>query len=561
MNENKRTIRCAIYTRKSSEEGLEQEFNSLDAQYEACSAYIVSQKSEGWKRTPVRYDDGGVSGGTLERPALKRLLTDIEAGRVDLVVVYKIDRLTRSLMDFSKLVERFDKSNCSFVSVTQAFNTSTSMGRLTLNVLLSFAQFEREVTAERIRDKIAASKKKGMWMGGIPPIGYTAKDKELIVDPEGAKVVNTIFATYLEVGCLNQLKRDVDKLGYETRPSRPDSLARPYSRGHLYHMLCNPIYIGEIRHKDQRFPGRHEGIVDREMWDRVQTLLEGRSQTMRGKGRQAADQSPLTGRLFDETGDRLTPSYTKKKDRRIRYFVSNRLVDRSSTRTPDATGWRLPATQLEEVIASAIANALKGAKPTNSSDVGTIKRVTQTIAQMTSGKERWPDLLDLVTQVRVTSGALEIELHRDKLASMFEASAKELPMGLANISAPFQRRRRGIETKLVYGYEQPKVDAILLRRVARGYAWWDEIRRGKATCKEIVKREKLSRRFVAIHLDLAFLAPDIVVAIIEGKQAPALSAQALRDTQTPAFWDAQSAVLADGICTSAKSMRQQKHSS
>jgi len=363
MNDTKRTIRCAIYTRKSSEEGLEQEFNSLDAQYEACSAYIVSQKSEGWKRTPVRYDDGGISGGTLERPALRRLLADIEAGRVDLVVVYKIDRLTRSLMDFSKLVERFDKSNCSFVSVTQAFNTSTSMGRLTLNVLLSFAQFEREVTAERIRDKIAASKKKGMWMGGIPPIGYTAKDKELIVDPDGAKVVNRIFETYLDVKCLNRLKREIDQLGYETRPSRPGSLARAYSRGHLYNMLCNPIYIGEIRHKDQRFPGRHTGIVDREIWDRVQTLLEGRSQTVRGKGRQAPDRSPLTGRLFDETGDRLTPSYTKKKDQRIRYFVSNRLVDRSSTRTPDATGWRLPAGQLEDAIASAIADILRISKP------------------------------------------------------------------------------------------------------------------------------------------------------------------------------------------------------
>lgn len=536
MNETKRTIRCAIYTRKSSEEGLEQEFNSLDAQYEACSAYIVSQKSEGWKRTPVRYDDGGISGGTLDRPALRRLLADIEAGRVDMVVVYKIDRLTRSLMDFSKLVERFDKSNCSFVSVTQAFNTSTSMGRLTLNVLLSFAQFEREVTAERIRDKIAASKKKGMWMGGIPPIGYSRKDKELIVDPDGAKIVSTIFATYLEVGCLNKLKREVDQLGYETRPSRPGSLARPYSRGHLYNMLCNPIYIGEIRHKYQRFPGRHEGIVDRELWDRVQTLLEGRSQTVRGKGRQAADRSPLTGRLFDETGDRLTPSYTKKKDQRIRYFVSNRLVDRSSTQTPDTTGWRLPAGQLEDAIAAAIADALKGAKPANSADVGTIKRVTQTIAHLTSGKERWSDLLDLVTRVHVTPGTLEIELHRDKLASMFEASAKELPTGLANISADFQRRRRGIETKLVYGYEAPKVDTVLLRRVARGYAWWDEIKSGKATFKEIVKREKLSRRFVAIHLDLAFLTPEIIIAIIEGRQPHSLTAQALRSAEISALW-------------------------
>lgn len=543
MNETKRTIRCAIYTRKSSEEGLEQEFNSLDAQYEACSAYIVSQKSEGWKRLSARYDDGGISGGTLERPALRRLLVDIEAGRVDLVVVYKIDRLTRSLMDFSKLVERFDKSNCSFVSVTQAFNTSTSMGRLTLNVLLSFAQFEREVTAERIRDKIAASKKKGMWMGGAAPIGYVRKDKELIVDPEGAKVVNRIFAAYLEVGCLNRLKREVDKLGYKTRPSRPGASPRPYSRGHLHHILCNPVYIGEVRHKDQRFPGRHQSIVDRDTWDGVQTHLKEGSQIVRGKGRQAADRSPLTGLLFDETGDRLTPTYAKKKDRRIRYFVSHRLIDRSRTKASDSTGWRLPAVQLEEAVASAISGALKNAKPINSSDVGAIKRVTEAIARITFGKERWPDLLDLVTRARVTPGSLEIELHRDKLASMFEASAKELPAGVANISAPFELRRRGVETKLVYGYEPPKVDSVLLRRVARGYAWWDEIRSGKATFKDIVKRESLSRRFVAIHLDLAFLAPDLMSSIVGGQQSVSLSAQDLRSTQVPPEWDKQRTLI------------------
>lgn len=543
MNQDRRVVRCAVYTRKSSEEGLEQEFNSLDAQYEACSAYIASQKSEGWKRTPVRYDDGGISGGTLERPALRRLLADIEAGRIDLVVVYKIDRLTRSLMDFSKLVERFDKSNCSFVSVTQAFNTSTSMGRLTLNVLLSFAQFEREVTAERIRDKIAASKKKGMWMGGIPPIGYTRKDKELIVDPDGAKIVNRIFMTYLDVGCLNQLKREVDKLGYETRPSRPGAFARPYSRGHLYNLLCNPIYIGEIRHKDQRFPGRHAPIVDREIWDRVQGLLERGSQTVRGRGRKSGERSPLTGKLFDETGDRLTPSYTKKKERQIRYFVSNRLVDRSSTRTPDATGWRLPATQLEEAVASAIASELKNAKPIHSVDISAIERIAASLAYLTSGRERWPGLFDLVSRARVAPGTLEIDLDPNKLASLFEVSPKDLPVGVAHITTAFHKRRRGVETKLVYGYEPPKVDTVLLRRVARGYAWWEEIRTGKATFKEIVKREKLSRRFVAIHLDLAFLAPDIVISMLEGKQAAYLSAQVLRSIHFPLCWQEQKTTL------------------
>ncbi|RYG99165.1 MAG: recombinase family protein, partial [Alphaproteobacteria bacterium] len=414
---------------------------------------------------------------------------------------------------------------------------------LTLNVLLSFAQFELEVTAERIRDKIAASKKKGMWMGGIPPVGYKRKDKELIIDPDGAEVVNKIFATYLEVKCLNKLKREVDKLGYETRPSRTGTFPRPYSRGHLYNMLCNPVYIGEIRHKDQRYAGRHEAIVDRKSWDRVQTFLEDGSQRVRGKSRQAADRSPLTGRIFDETGDRLTPTYSKKKGRRIRYFVSNRLVDRSSQRKPDAAGWRLPATQLEEAVAAVVSDTLKNAKPASSSDVGTIKRVTQRLAHMTSGKERLPDVLDLASRVLIAPGVLEIELHRDKIASILETSAKELPDNIVRISAPFQRRRRGVETKLVYGCKPPQVDAVLLRRVARGYAWWNEIKCGKATFKEIVTRENLSRRFVAIHLDLAFLAPDVLVAIIEGNQGHSLSAQMIRNNRIPSNWRTQLAEL------------------
>lgn len=247
MLSEKRIVRCAIYTRKSSEEGLEQEFNSLDAQYEACSAYIASQKSEGWKRLAGRYDDGGISGGTLERPSLTRLMADIDAGRVDLVVVYKIDRLTRSLMDFVKLVERFDKAQCSFVSVTQSFNTATSMGRLTLNVLLSFAQFEREVTAERIRDKIAASKKKGIWMGGVPPLGYRPKDRELIVEPAEADQVRLLFALFLKMQCLGKLKKEVDRLGIRTRPSwtgKKKGQTFEYTRGHLRGILMNPIYVG-----------------------------------------------------------------------------------------------------------------------------------------------------------------------------------------------------------------------------------------------------------------------------------------------------------------------------
>ena len=272
-------------------------------------------------------------------------------------------------------------------------------------------------------------------------------------------------------------------------------------------------------------------------------MLEAKSQSVRGKGRQAPDRSPLTGRLFDETGDRLTPSYTTKKERRIRYFVSNRLVDRSATKTSDRSGWRLPADQLEEAVVSAIADRLKVAKPVNATDVGAIRRVAQAIGQISSGKARASGLLDLVSRVEVTPGMLEIELQRDKLAGLFETSLKDVPADVATISAPFQQRRRGIETKLVYGHEPPKIDTVLLRRVARGYAWWEEIRTGRATFMEIVRREKLSRRFVAIHLDLAFLAPDIVVAIAAGQQPSDLSAQGLRDAPLPACWDAQRAVL------------------
>ena len=258
--------RCAIYTRKSTEEGLEQDFNSLDAQREACAAYILSQKHEGWSELGDRYDDGGFSGGSMERPGLMQLLRDVEAGRIDVIVVYKVDRLTRSLTDFAKMVDVFDKSGVSFVSVTQAFNTTSSMGRLTLNVLLSFAQFEREVTAERIRDKVAASKRKGMWMGGAVPLGYDAKEKALVVNQGEASAIRTIFAEYLAKGSVRQLTSRLAELGIVSK-RRTDrfgrvSGGRSLSRGALYNILRNPIYIGKIRHKDELFAGLHEAIID-----------------------------------------------------------------------------------------------------------------------------------------------------------------------------------------------------------------------------------------------------------------------------------------------------------
>jgi site-specific DNA recombinase len=262
-----KTTRCAIYTRKSSEEGLEQDFNSLHAQREACEAYVTSQKHEGWRALPATYDDGGFSGGAMERPGLQKLLADIEARAIDVVVVYKVDRLTRSLMDFAKIVEVFDRHGVSFVSVTQAFNTTTSMGRLTLNVLLSFAQFEREVTGERTRDKIAASKKKGMWMGGFVPLGYGKEDRSLVIVESEAEVIRTLFRLYLELATVAALKAEADRLGlvskrYEGFPEHMRG-GRPFSRGHLYKILSNPLYVGEIDHKGTRYPGLHEGIIDR----------------------------------------------------------------------------------------------------------------------------------------------------------------------------------------------------------------------------------------------------------------------------------------------------------
>src|SRR6266516_2962177 len=302
--------RCAIYTRKSSEEGLEQEFNSLQAQSEACEAYIRSQRHEGWALTRTRYDDGGFSGGNIERPALQRLLADIAAGRVDVVVVYKVDRLTRSLADFARLVEIFDAQGVSFVSVTQQFNTTSSMGRLTLNVLLSFAQFEREVTGERIRDKIAASKKKGMWMGGIVPLGYDASERTLVVNAAEAETVRCIFALYRELGNVRRVKEEADRLWLSTKRSTTangiERGGRPFSRGHLYNLLSNPIYIGEIAHKGQLYSGQHPALIDAETWTAVRARLANNASDHRRKA-DAAEPSLLAGVLIDAQGERFTP--------------------------------------------------------------------------------------------------------------------------------------------------------------------------------------------------------------------------------------------------------------
>ncbi|WJH39073.1 recombinase family protein [Aliirhizobium terrae] len=376
-----KTIRCAIYTRKSSEEGLGQEFNSLDAQREACASYIASQKHEGWVLVPAYYDDGGISGGTLERAGLKRLLKDIDAGVIDQIVVYKIDRLTRSLADFAKLVERLDKANASFVSVTQSFNTATSMGRLTLNVLLSFAQFEREVTAERIRDKIAASKRKGLWMGGQVPLGYEPDGRSLKIIEEEAETVRRIFDLYLELGSIYAVRGAAKDLGLRTK-ARPRMGAKKYRKEedqdakvvkrpaatvigpapfgvtNIHYILTNPVYAGRIRHRDQWHDGNHPAIIDPDLWDAVQEKLTAFAARSRGVSH-IAKMSLLAGKLHDDSGDYFTPSHAQKRGIRFRYYVSNRLMSGKQT---DASvkdrGWRLPAPMLESQLAEAIVHHL-----------------------------------------------------------------------------------------------------------------------------------------------------------------------------------------------------------
>ncbi|WP_149589846.1 recombinase family protein [Tabrizicola flagellatus] len=335
-----RKLRCAVYTRKSSEEGLEQEFNSLHAQREACEAYIASQRSEGWVLVRDKYDDGGISGGTLERPGLKRLMADIEDGLVDVVVVYKIDRLSRSLADFAKLVEVFDRNGVTFVSVTQSFNTTTSMGRLTLNILLSFAQFEREVTAERIRDKVAASRKKGMWMGGVPPYGYRVENRKLVVDKETSAHVRWIFARFLEIGSCTLLAREVGARGLGTpRGNRID-------KKYLYRMLSNRAYIGEAVHKGERYPGEHDPIIDRETWDRVHAILQ-ESPRKRAARTRAETPALLKGLLFGPDGAAFSPTHTRKGDRLYRYYVSQTVLKHGAG---SCSVGRVPAGEIEAAV-------------------------------------------------------------------------------------------------------------------------------------------------------------------------------------------------------------------
>ena len=419
-----RRLRCAIYTRKSSEEGLDMEFNSLDAQREACEAYIASQRSEGWVATREHYDDGGFSGGTLERPALKQLLIDIEDGMVDVIVVYKIDRLSRALMDFSKLVEVFDRNNATFISVTQSFNTTTSMGRLTLNILLSFAQFEREVIGERIRDKVAASRKRGIWMGGHVPLGYDVQDRKLIVNEAEAASVRRIFQRFIEVGSATVVARELHREGMRTKQGAPAD------KGYLYRLLNNRVYRGEALHKGTAYNGEHEAIIDADLWNRVHTIIQ-ESPRKRANNSRAQTPALLKGLIFSENGVALTPTSTKKGPRLYRYYASMDLIKNRDTGL-ETFPMRLAAGMVEEAVVGEIRRILQTAEIV-AQVLATLKRdespasEADAIAALRDFNGLWSQLFPaeqariiqlLVRRVTVSAGGLAVDIRREGIAGV-----------------------------------------------------------------------------------------------------------------------------------------------
>ncbi|MEL6243850.1 MAG: recombinase family protein [Pseudomonadota bacterium] len=543
-------LRCAIYTRKSSEEGLEQEFNSLDAQREACAAYVASQKAEGWVLLDNEYDDGGLSGGTMDRPALQRLIADIDAGRVDQIVVYKIDRLTRSLADFAKIVERLDAAGASFVSVTQSFNTATSMGRLTLNMLLSFAQFEREVTAERIRDKIAASKKKGLWMGGQVPLGYDADGRTLRIRKDEAETVRSIYRLYQKLGTIREVIAAAETMGLRSR-KRILSTGRvtggiAFDHGHIHHILTNPLYAGRIRHRNEIYEGKHPAIIEPEEWEAAQRLLSERANRPRrgrGRGRPGAKASPLAGKIFDEAGDRLTPTHSKTRNRkRLRYYVSRRLIRRSGE--SDLSGWRLPAPQLESAVAELVQQQLNEpgfpARLLSEGEAGLLKDVSLRLSTIRSTEA----LASIVDRIDIAPGAITIATSASALAELLELDVDSLALSEAlTTTAPFRTRRRGVETKLILGDALQKTDQRLMENIARANDWFDQLKAGR-TYAEIAQSAGTSKRRVQQMIDLAFLAPDIVRAIVEGRQPVGLTSDWLLRHDLPSAWDRQRAIVA-----------------
>ncbi|WP_339635852.1 recombinase family protein [uncultured Sneathiella sp.] len=514
--------RCAIYTRKSSEEGLEQSFNSLDAQREACEAYIKSQASEGWRALPARYDDGGYSGGSMQRPGLQKLLFDISSGKIDIVVVYKIDRLTRALADFARMVELFEQHAVSFVSVTQSFNTTSSMGRLTLNVLLSFAQFEREVTGERIRDKIAASKKKGMWMGGSPPLGYDlpeAGSHSLRINKAEAETVRWVFESYLELKSVHALVRELDKKGVRSK-TRTTLKGRtiggePFSRGALFHLLRSRVYLGEVPHKDQSHPGLHDAIIEAELFEAVQVQLDENSRRRRATGKSVA-RSPLAGRIFDTDGQPMSPTFAYGRGGKLyRYYVSASLQRGAKRDQQDDAPRRVSATALEA-------------------------RLLKTLIRLLPDLEDEP--FHLARRIEIHAKRVDVLLTLKFIGKIGEnlntgeRAVRDLtePDQL-RLTLPWRMQTRGGRTDILAGDKNtPQPDPSLIRALRSAHAMLDQKPR-KAPTLQAAPTSPWRRNLVR----LAFLAPDIQRLILNGGQPDHLTLALLMKEEVPLLWSEQ----------------------
>jgi site-specific DNA recombinase len=518
---NAKSVRCAIYTRVSTDYGLEQDFNSLDAQYDASQAYIRSQAHAGWTPLRTKYDDGGFSGGNTDRPALQRLLQDVRAGKIDVIVVYKVDRLTRSLADFAKLVELFDRHSVSFVSVTQQFNTTTSMGRLTLNVLLSFAQFEREVTSERIRDKIAASKRKGLWVGGMVPLGYDSKDRKIAVNDAEAERVRTIFESYLKLGSLNLLMADLRKRGIVTKVRALKSGRTvggiPFTHGPLAHLLRNRFYIGEVAFKGEILKGEQPPILDNKLFDAVQGKL-GEQATNRSTTRLNSE-ALLAGLIYDDRGNRMSPTYARKRGVKYRYYISAALVQGATENAGSVR--RVPAAEIEQVVVSSI-------------------------------RKRFDLAASFDERAIVKSHVARVEVEPSRLALKLVGSpgtnraklGEDAPLYIPWKKPP-PKRRREILLPASAGDVRPlrsETRAALVTSIARGRRWLNElVTNPTANAESIAKHEGCSPRKVNMTVSLAFLAPDLVKAAIEGRLPHGMGVARLFDM--PVEWCRQYQML------------------
>ncbi|MEO5707781.1 MAG: recombinase family protein [Alteraurantiacibacter sp.] len=538
-------MRCAVYTRKSTEDGLEQEFNSLDAQREACEAYILSQRHEGWSLVPNHYDDGGFSGGSMDRPGLKALLADIEAGQVDVIVVYKVDRLTRSLADFAKIVEQLDAKQASFVSVTQAFNTTTSMGRLTLNVLLSFAQFEREVTGERIRDKIAASKKKGMWMGGPVPLGYEVIDRKLVPVPDEAERVRTIMRRYLELRTapllLAALHREGILTKVQNRTSGPHRGGIPFRRGSLFYLLKNPVYRGKIVHRDQVYDGEHEAIVDQDLWDAVQAQLAEKAPP-RKRPKNDPQQAMLRGLFTDPHGRPMVPTYATKRSRRYAYYETRK--DLARPNDPRAT--RFVQGQVERHLIVQLTALLEDehalrrlSKCEGAGQLRNMFAASRTLARQLALHSIHDDAVrSLVASMHVRADQIHVSLYLKALAIQSDCSViwsmplpDRKPWREAKLRIDAEHKGKGPDIKLV----QLIADAFEARKLV--------FSNPDLSINQIAIKESRCRKQLAKMVRVSWLSPQIIESILAGTQPGPINRTLLLETEVPLDWAAQEALL------------------